>query len=350
MTDPPHAPLDSIAPSARTAGDPILRRSVSSLRHGRLRFGAGERWAWTSALAYALVNVMLRAAAAHIDPWLGSLMRLLPMAALAWIIVAHNGFREFRAGDSRFLGRRFVAGLVFGGAVSYVLGNVFLFRALAVGGLAIGVNAVQGGSVWGGVILGALLLRERPRSEQIWGALIVALGLGVIALSELGQPSELWYEGLALAVIAGISYATANVFTRIVQRERPTLFGVLACSAAGGLVPLLLIVAGRLAFDHSGWLSGLRPYDVAVVLAAGCVNILALAAVAQAVRYTSVATANTIGSAQIVFSVVASVMLFDESVPALMVVGFIGVVVGILLGQTVRSRSGPAYAPSDVRT
>lgn len=309
--------------------DPIERR--------RLHFGLGERWAWTSALAYAVVNVMIRAAAPQIDAWLGSLLRLLPVAALAWFMLARSGFHELRPGDPRYLGRYLIGGLVFGGAISYVIGNVFFFRALADGGLAISVNAVQGGSVWGGVILGAFILRERPRREQIIGAVIIAAGLTIIAISQLSTPRQLWYEGLLLAMVAGVCYATANVFVRLVQRHRAALYPVLACAAAGGLVPLLIVTIVRTFVDTAGLYAGLHPYDVAVVLAAGCANVLALAGIAQAVRYSSVATVNTIGSAQIVFSFVASVFIFGEAVPLLMLVGVVAVIGGILVGQTTRS-------------
>lgn len=315
-----------------------------SVEGRRLHFGPGERWAWTSALAYAVVNVMIRAAAPQIDAWLGSLLRLIPVAALAWFMLVRSGSHELRPGDPRYLGPRLIGGLVFGGAVSYVIGNVFFFRALVDGGLAISVNAVQGGNVWGGVILGALLLSERPKREQIAGALIIAAGLTLIAISQLSTPGQLWYEGLLLAIAAGVCYATANVFVRLVQRHRAALYPVLACAAAGGFVPLLIVTIVRTFVDPAGLYTGLHLYDVGVVLAAGCANVLALAGIAQAVRYSSVATVNTIGSAQIVFSFLASVFLFGEAVPPLMLLGVVAVIGGILVGQTVRSavRARPA--------
>ena len=308
-----------------------------------LLFGKGERWAWASALSYAVVNVMIRASAAHIDSMLGSLLRLLPVAVLAWFVLARSGAHELRPSDPKYLGAKPIAGLVFGGVVSYVVGNVFFFRAMVDGGLAISVNSVQGGSVWAGLILGTLILRERPRWQQVAGAVVIAVGLSIIAASQLSNPGQLWYQGLLLAVCAGSCYAVANVFTRMVQRSRSALFPVLACSAAGGFVPLALIALGRMAFDPGGMLTGLRAYDVGVILLAGVVNVLALTGIAQAARHTSVATVNTIGSSAVAFSFLASVIIFSEAVPPLMVLGVVAVIGGILFGQTGRR---PAPAPA----
>ena len=310
---------------------------------GGLRFGTGERWAWISALAYGVVNVMLRAAAPHIDPWLGALLRLLPMALVAWLVVAWQGFHELRPADRRFLGWRLIGGLVLGGAVSYVIGNVLFFVALANGGLAIAANAVQGGSVWGGILLGVLILREVPRRQQVLGGLLIAAGLALIGWSQVGVPGQLWFEGLVLAAAAGACYATANVFMRRVQRQRPALVPALACSVAGGAIPLLLLAVVRTAIDRPGLLSGLQASDVAAVLLAGCANIVALVGIAQAVRHSTVATTNTIGSAQVVFSLLASVAIFGEALPPALLLGAVVIVGGILLGQAAGQR--PRRAP-----
>jgi drug/metabolite transporter (DMT)-like permease len=309
-----------------------------------LHFGPGERWAWTGALAYTLINVLLRASAAHIDPWFGSLLRLLPLVVVASVVLARQGSPELRPHNSAFIGWIAIVGLLVGGALSYVIGNGFYFLALADGGLAIASNATQGGNVWAGVILGFLMLRERPRNQQVVGASIIAGGLALIALSQLNNPSHLWILGLLLALVAGCSYAMNNIFTRMVQRNQSALFAVLAVAALGGLIPLLGIFLFRLAFDPAALFTGLRLYDVIVVLIAGGLNMVARTSVAQAVRYSSVATANSIGSAQIVFSVMASVLIFGEAVPLLMLLGVAAILAGILLCQAVAKVISPDEA------
>jgi drug/metabolite transporter (DMT)-like permease len=310
-----------------------------TVKRRRVLFGVGERWAWVTAVAYTLSNVMMRAAAPQLDGWLGSFLRLLPIAAFGWLMLARTGTQDVHPGNPRFLGWRLIAGLAFGGVVSYVVGTVFFFRALADGGLAISVNAVQGSCVWGGLLLGALMLRERPRWEQLVGCSIIAAGLAIIALSRLDTPGDLWSVGLALAIGAGLAYAAQNAFVRLAQRERDALYPVIACAATAGFVPLLVVILVRAFVDPAGQFAGADPYTCTVALVAGCANGVAVAATAKAVRYVSVGTINAIGSAQIVFSFGASMLIFGESVPPLMLAGVAGVLGGIVIGQTSKTET-----------
>jgi uncharacterized membrane protein len=71
---------------------------------------------------------------------------------------------------------------------------------------------------------------------------------------------------------------------------------------------------------------------------AGLANAVALASLAMAVRTAPVATVNTISSASIVFSFVASVLVFGETGSLPMVVGIVLVTVGIVVAQVRRTR------------
>jgi drug/metabolite transporter (DMT)-like permease len=315
------------------------------------RFGLGERWAVASAMSFAAVDIMLRAAAPSVDGWLGSLLTLVPLTVVAWFLLARSGFREIRPSHPEYLGGRLIGGLMLGGLLGYVVGNVFFFRALVDGGLAITVNALQGGNVWGGVILGLLLLRERPAVQQVLGGVVIVGGLTVIALSRLGSPGDGWLLGLLLAVAAGSCYAATNVFTRLVQRHRAAMVPVLACTAAGGFVPLVLIIGARLAIDPQGILAGLQLRDVLVVSGSGILSILAMVCVAQAMRHTAVATVNAIAASAVIYTLLASIIVFSESAPPLLFVGVAAVLGGILLGQATRrsaERSEPEPGPLPV--
>ena len=75
------------------------------------------------------------------------------------------------------------------------------------------------------------------------------------------------------------------------------------------------------------------------VLAAGFANALAVASLALAVRTAPVATVNSISSASIVFSFVASILLFQETGSLPMILGISLVTAGIVVAQ-IRGR-GP---------
>ena len=301
------------------------------------QFGVGERWAFVSAISYTVVNVTLRSAAPTIDPALGSLLRLLPLAVIAWFVVLRSGAHEFRPADPAFLGWRLIGALFAAGAVSFVLGNILYFLALTEGGLGITTAGAQAGSVLGGLWIGLLALGERPRRFPLLGAATVVAGLAAIGVAQTGGAHDFWWLGLLFALGAGTTYAVANVATGFVQRRRPILFVSLAGSNIGGLLPLLVIVGARWAADPSS--VAVDPASAAAVLVAGCANAVALAGLAMAVRSTTVAATSTITSATIVFSFVASVILFQETGSPAMILGVLLVTAGIVVAQVRRGAS-----------
>jgi drug/metabolite transporter (DMT)-like permease len=309
-----------------------------------VQFGLGERWALVAAIAYTIVNVMLRAAAPSIDSALGSLIRLIPVLVVAWVIVARDGARAFRPALPEFIGWRSVVLLVLGGSASFVLGNILYFGALREGGLGITVAGLQGGLVVGGLWMSSLFLREPPRAGQFAGAAILLAGLAAIGLAQTGgSVGALWWLGLLFALAAGTTYAAANAISRSVQRRRPLVFVTLAASSLGGIVPLAAIVAVR-ELSVPGSVQA-DPGSAGAVFLAGFANAVALGSLAMAVRHTSVASVNTISSGNIVLSFVASVLVFGETGSLPMIAGMVLVSAGILVAQ-VRRGGGPARPPA----
>lgn len=297
--------------------------------------GVGEAWALTTALAYTATNVLLRAAAVDIDPWLGSMLRQVPVAALAWGAVLIGRQAEIWPVSSRFLGWRFAAALVAGGTLSFVLGNFLYFNALATGGLGVTASGTTSGMVLTGFVAGLLVLRERPTLLAWTGAAVLIGGLALVGVAR-GGAAEGWIAGLLLALGAGSGYAAANVLTRLVQRTRPTTFVALAGTSLGGLGPLLVI---QLIRGGGNPLAGADAAQVLLVLAAGCFNALALVGIVQSARHVPVAVATSIQSATVVFSFVAAIVIFSEAAPPLMVAGVAAVAVGIVIAQLRRRSS-----------
>jgi len=304
-----------------------------------IHFGPGERWAFVSALAYTAVNITLRIAAPSIDPALGSLLRLLPLTGIALVVMLARGSREVVPGATEFLGWGLVGRLVLGGVTALVVGNTMYFLALTNGGLGVTVAGVQSGSVLGGLWIGLALLRERPLGAQIIGAAFIVAGLVGVGIAQTADLAALWWLGLLFALGAGTTYAISNTLSRYVQQRRPVLFATLLIGNLGALVPLVVLLAARAA---AGEHIVVDQSAVAAVLAAGIANSLAVASLALAVRTAPVATVNSISSASIVFSFVASVLVFHEAGNPAMVVGIGLVTAGIVVAQI---RRGPRGVP-----
>jgi drug/metabolite transporter (DMT)-like permease len=302
------------------------------------QFGLGERWALVSAVGYTAVGVMLRVAAPTIDPVLGSLLRLIPVTLIAAAILVRTGAREVRPPRPEYIGGRLILALFAAGIGSFVVGNILFFLALGTGGLGVTAGGVQAGSVLGGLWIGLLALGERPRRGQLVGAALIVGGLAGIAVAQTATLADLWWIGLLLAFGAGTTYAAANAVNRFAQRNRPLLWATLALSGIGGLVPLAAIVGWRAAI---GELGPIDPVSAGQVLLAGVVNSVALASLASAVRHAPVATVNSISSSSVVFSFVASVVIFDETGSGPMILGIVLVTAGIVASQFRRGATPP---------
>ena len=311
-----------------------------------LRLGRGEQWAIVAAISYTVVNITLRAAAVHIDPYIGSALRQIPVALLAFGAILVTRRWEFLPSHARFIGWRFVLALLAGGFLSFFVGNVLYFLGLAEGGLGITVSASQAGVVFAGLGLGLLFLREQPRREQWIGSAIIAGGLVLVGYAQLGAPRELWWLGLLFAFLAGSCYASTNVLTRLVQRERPVLFITLAGTSIGGMVPLLVVIAFQAATSGGAAFRTLDWWTVGVVILAGVANAVALVGLTQAMRDATVATTNTISSAQLVFSFIGAVLLFNETGSPPMILGVVLVTAGIVFAQLDRAARNGRRAPS----
>ena len=307
---------------------------------GRFSIGVGETWAIVTALAYTATNILLRAAAVHIDPWLGSMLRQVPVFALAWGAVVVMRSPEVLPASRHFLGWRFVVALVAAGSVSFVIGNLFYFNALSDGGLGITVSGAQAGTILMALLLGLAALREHPRLNTWAGAAVLVGGLVLIGIAR-GSSGDAWLAGIFFAMGAGSSYAVANVLTRYVQRSRPTTFIALAGTSLGGLVPLLAIEAVR---GGGNPLAGADPGQVAIVLAAGCFNALALLGITQSLRHLSVGISSSIQSATVVFSFIGAVVIFGERGDLLTIAGILAVAGGIILANL--RRAAPATPPA----
>lgn len=318
---------------------PGHRLTTVTARRGLI--GPGETWAVVTALSYTTVNVLLRVAAVEIDPWLGSMLRQVPVALLAWLALLWVDRGAITPSSDRFLGWGVLGALVLSGFASFVLGNVLFFGALATGGLGVAAAGAQGAVVVAGALSG-YLLRERPSARAWTGITMVVVGLYFIATAH-GAPGAAWLLGLVFAIGAGTSYAASSVVTRSVQRRRAALWATLAASSLGGLGVLLVV---QLVRGGGNPVAGGDAGQAWIVLLAGCVNALALIGIAQSLRHISVAASSSIQTATVIFSFLAAILVFREPATWPMVVGVTAVAGGILVTNLRRRAATPPSAGS----
>lgn len=121
------------------------------------------------------------------------------------------------------------------GIFNFVLQFGLLFTGIHLGlspGLASLVLQVQ---VFFSMALAFLFFKDRPGIFKIFGSLISFIGLGIVALHVDGDATLI---GFVLTLLAALSWASANVFTKKVNAQSP-----LALVAWGNLIALPFMAA-----------------------------------------------------------------------------------------------------------
>lgn len=116
------------------------------------------------------------------------------------------------------------------GVFSFAVQFGLLFCAISLGlsaGLASLVVQVQ---IFFSMGLAALFFHDRPGTWKIYGSLISFVGIGIVAMNVGGSAS---LSGLILALLAALSWAIGNMFTKKVDAQSP-----LALVVWGNLVAL----------------------------------------------------------------------------------------------------------------
>lgn len=308
----------------------------------------GQAYALLAVAAYATVNALLRLVAGEIDPFLGSLVRQLPLLLLATTALLVLRPHVLRRSAPEFLGTRWVLVLLASGMVSFALGNVALFGALDLGGLVVASAGAQAGMALGGALLSLVVLREPPSRAQLVGVAVVLIGLSVFAAPAFeGAKDPGWGVGVLLAILAGVCYTVANTASRGVQRRPGTFLAALGLTNIGGALLLGIIVAIRFGGDPQRILDELGQGRVVILLLAGAVNAVALASVTLAVRHTTVTVVSTTQSLVLVAGVLIGWLAFGEPVGPTTFIGAAIILVGVLISHL---RIGKPHRPAPVET
>ncbi len=213
--------------------------------------------------------------------------------------------------------------LLAGGVLIQLGGNVGVQWAFGVVGLAVTVPVVFAANIVGGALLGRLCLGEHVSRRSMTAiamlfASLVLLGIGAEASHALQSRSSGNWEasgrimlalGVAVAAVAGTTYATLNiVIRRAVTLTTPP-------SAVAFLVPAVGVISlgAPTVFQHGvpPWTATSWP-QLGLMAAAGISNLVGFLALINGLQRTTVVHANAISASQVAMAALAGVALFSE--------------------------------------
>lgn len=318
------------ATRAGAAPDASGTTAGTAARAGWIGVGLGL----VSVLAYATVNALLRAVAGEIDPFVGALLRQLPLLAAMAIGALVLRPVAMRPRHAEFIGHRLAMGIFAAGFVALFVGNAILFWAFEWVGLGVSTAGYLGGLLLGSALM-SWMIGERPTAWQFVGMGGIALGLWFTAQSAAGGGGDTWLAvlGLALAVTTGVCYAVSNQASRISQRRPGRFIATLGMLTVGGVLSLFAFLLVRDGFDLAATFGPVTSFQWTTVLLAGVVNGIALIAVTLALRFTTSTTVSMINSLVIVLGVVFGLVFFGEPVTVSLAIGSALILGGVAVGQ-----------------
>lgn len=248
------------------------------------------------------------------------------------------------------------------GAISVAGYPVSFYPAVARCGVAVAtVIALGSAPVFAG-LLTWLTRRAKPTSRWAWATTAAVTGCTALVLGPAlaGGAASVDVNGMALAALAGLSYATYSLIGgKLIVRGHPAS-AVMGVMFGGGAILVLPLLLG----SDTHWLATLRGAAVAVHLAV-ITTFLAYRLFGYGLRHTPAQTATTLTLAEPAVAVVLGVAALGERLPALSWTGLAVLTTGLAIlafpaeithrhrrsrGPARQERPGPAQALAGCRT
>ncbi|WP_298233006.1 DMT family transporter [uncultured Azohydromonas sp.] len=252
--------------------------------------------------------------------WFGALRLLV---AAAFFAACFSWQRRQAPSDAGAHAPRPLLALL-GAGLSMAVYNLAFFAGVRGAGVAVGTAIALGsGPVWAG-ILQSLLARRVPAAAWWLGTALAIAGGTLMTLAGGSTSAGLAAGGIALCLLAGLSYAA---YTLLSQR----LLRVMAPSA---VTLHAFAVAAALALPAAWWEAGApsaRGADVLAVLYVGVVTAgVAYLLFSHALRHLSAASAVTLALGEPVVAFILAVTVVGERPSAWAFLGLLLVVAGVL--------------------
>lgn len=297
----------------------------------------GEPWALGSVVGYASANIFDRIAVTQANPLVGPFFRGLPSLILGIVLVLKNRtWGQMIPGSRNFIGRRAILPFVLAGALS-TIGLFVYYFAMRIGGVIITVAVLETYVIWG-TLVAWIFLHERVHQYALLGVVLIALGLGTLALGQLrGRPlSPLWYWAIPLALFTALTYGISGVLWRDGQlrgaHQSTAILLQFVTSISVAVAGAMLLGGPRLIFRTAG-------RDVAALLSSGVLSgIVGIYCLFFALRLMSVARVYAISSLTPLVAALFAHAFLHEYMNLLMFAGVLLVTLGFALTEIFRPR------------
>ena len=272
--------------------------------------------------------------------WFGALRLLVAAAFFAAVFSWQR--RQARPDQAPAGGAAMPWLALLGAGLSMAAYNLAFFAGVRGAGVAVGTAIALGsGPVWAG-ILQSLLARRVPAAAWWLGTALAVAGGTLMTLAGGGATAGIAAGGIALCLLAGLSYAA---YTLLSQR----LLRVMAPSA---VTLHAFAVAAALALPAAWWEAGApsaSATDVLALLYVGVVTAgVAYLLFSHGLRHVSAASAVTLALGEPVVAFVLAVTVVGERPSGWAFLGLLLVVAGVL--AVVRGElSGAARKPGPAR-
>ena len=292
-----------------------------------------------SSLSYTAANVYLRKLAGHEDVVWISCIKAVPVAVVAWLLVG----RLVRQGRPVWPNRRQLLWLMVSGVLVQLGGNVAFQWSLGQIGLAMTVPLMFGSLILSGALMGRFVLHEPITSRSAIAMLILIIAISILSLGtpqanrsvaeELRSApgsAALLAAAVAVACLAGVSYAMVGIVIRRVLLARLPVASTLMVISTTGIVVLGAVSLGRVGL--AGLLATGEP-QFRDMLVAGVFNMLAFFALGKSLEVIPVVRVNALNASQAAMAGVAGVLIFGETLSPALIFGAALTVVGLIAVQ-----------------
>ena len=304
---------------------------TSKLRILKNAVTLGTLYGLGSSAGYTFANIYLRSVVDCHPTWV-SCVKAIPtlMLVVPWLIIRFcRGSRQFPVG-------RAISLLALAGLFGHFCGNVVFQWSLGIIGLILAVPLTLGTMIVTGSFLGHRFLNESITRSTIVSIALLILSLPLLSLGagkqNLSQTENVPQEsgqidatnpqsmkqmstwvlvgGLAAACLAGFAYSILGAAIRYglsKQLSLPMTLGVVSFVGLTSLTLLSLVNPGLETMLQT------ESRDLRYMLYAGLWNAVAFLALVKALNQTTLIHVNALSATQVAMTVVAGLILFDET-------------------------------------